>query len=146
MAKVIVDNPLDYLGFDSSAMIIISADDGVHYFADSDEDLHYALSLSEADAKDSIIHIAQGTYQGDFYYSGGGMLDYWDEGLTLLGGYDSSFTSRSTDPSLTIFDGENSPSSISIAAPYNTSDILIDGFTFQNNDASGFDIAGGSLY
>ena len=145
MAKIIIDDTLDDLEFDSSSMIIVSADDGVHYFADSDEDLHYALSLSEADAKDSIIHIAQGTYQGDFYYSGGGILDYWDEGLTLLGGYDSSFTSRSTDPSLTIFDGENSPSSISIEAPYNTKDILIDGFTFQNNVVSGFDLSGASL-
>jgi hypothetical protein len=145
MAKVQVDTTLDDLEFNSSAMIIVSADDGVHYFADSDEDINYALSLSEADAKDSIIHIAQGTYQGDFYYSGGGIIDYVDEGLTLLGGYDSSFTSRSTDPSLTIFDGENSPSSISIEAPYNTSDILIEGFTFQNNDAAGFDLSGASL-
>ena len=145
MAVEQVDNILDYLGLDNSSMIIISTDDGIHYLVDSDEDLHYALSLSETDAKDSVIHIAQGTYQGDFSYYGGGILDYVDEGLTLLGGYDATFTSRSADPSLTVFDGAISSSSITVNAIYNTKDISVDGFTFQNNSYSGFDSAGGSL-
>jgi len=145
MAKVKVEDASNYLGISSSSMVILSADDGIHYLVDGSEELHYALSLSETDAKDSIIHIAQGTYEGDFSYYGGGMLDYVDEGLTLLGGYDATFTSRSTDPSLTIFDGKNAPSSITINASYNTLDILIDGFAFQNNIFSGFDMVGGSL-
>ena len=145
MAKVKVDDASSYLGIDSSSMVILSADDGVHYLVDSDEDLHYALSLSETDAKDSVIHIAQGIYQGDFSYYGGGILDYYDEGLTLLGGYDTTFTSRSTDPSLTIFDGVNSASSITIDATYNTKAITIDGFTFQNSNISSFEAMGASL-
>ena len=120
MAKNEASDTLGDLLGGGSSMIIVSAEDGSHYFVKSDENLRSALTLSETDAKDSFIHIAQGTYQGDFSYYGGGTLDYVDEGLTLLGGYDLAFTSRSTDPSLTVFDGTNSPSSMSKFNPLTT--------------------------
>lgn len=76
-----------------------------------------------------IIQLAQGTYMENITIT-------TSKTLTLQGGWDSEFTSRSNDSSLTVIDGGGSDRVISIQAdPGMTIKVTIEGFMIRNGEA-----------
>lgn len=66
--------------------------------------LQHCLTDAADDRRGNLIKLVSGRYQGNFHYTA-----VWGEnfGLTMLGGYNHNCTARTTDPSLTILDGDN---------------------------------------
>jgi len=59
------------------------------------------------------------------------------KGITLTGGWDSTFSSR--QPGASVIDGQGLGRVISITCALDDTVVVIDGFTIQNGDASGLD-------
>lgn len=82
------------------------------------------------------IQVAQGTYMENITIT-------TPKTLTLQGGWDSEFTSRSNDSSLTVIDGGGRDRVINIQTdPRVTIELTIEGFTIQNGEAE----RGGGIY
>ena len=79
-----------------------------HYVSTAAE-LQSALTEAQNNALDDVIHIAQGTYVGNFLYASTEEND-----LSILGGYSADFSSRDVDAANTILDGNSSDSFVSI--------------------------------
>jgi hypothetical protein len=93
-------------------------------------------AINSARSRDTI-QIAQGIYMENIKIE-------TSKTLRLQGGWDSKFSSRSNNSSLTIIDGGEKASVISIAAGDNTVlDLTIEGFTVQNGKIQG---CGGGFY
>ena len=107
----------DVYGATSTKTVTISVYDDEHpdnntaiYCISNSVGLQGALAQAQANGKNNIIHLVQGTYgisnpSGGTYY-----FDYYNSNpyhLFIKGGYASGCTSRELNPSNTVIDGEN---------------------------------------
>ena len=84
------------------------------------------------------IRIAQGTYHGEVLINWVGNAS---RTFTLSGGWNSSFTSQSSDPALTVIDGDGKDPCLKVI--YNPIDLTVENLTFQNGlDSSGYNGVG----
>lgn len=63
-------------------------------------ELQAALTTAASNGEDDVIHIVQGTYNGNFVYASTEAFN-----LTVEGGYAASCSSRVVDPANTVLDG-----------------------------------------
>ncbi len=121
-------------------LVTIVIDDTAYHQVNDSTQLHLAIDLAEVNGMHDVFQIAQGTYSDTFLYDSVESFN-----VSFYGGYTNNFTSRSTDPSLTVFDG----SELNIDAydqwVQSNTDITVDGFTFQNSSISSFSEAGAAL-
>jgi hypothetical protein len=110
--------------------------------SDSDCDLQSALNAAVADNANSYVRVAQGTYAGNFIYSGAGGEDY---SLILEGGWSTDFATRTIDPTNTILDGSGTGRVLSVDNRPNATygDVTVEGFTIKNGLSLG--VSGGGL-
>lgn len=100
-----------------------------------------AVTAAVAAAGSNEIRVEQGTYTENIF-----LATSSDAGtLTVTGGWDSTFTTRSTDPAITTIDGNNAGRVVNINVNAGGSiDLTVDGFTVCNGDnntyGSGFKI------
>ncbi|MEE4273632.1 MAG: choice-of-anchor Q domain-containing protein [Thermoanaerobaculales bacterium] len=77
------------------------------------------------------IRVERGTYAQNFYVGS----NFVSDDLEITGGWDSTFTSKSPDASLTVIDGDGL--SVSVVAIYaGGGSVLVDGFTVTNGVGS----------
>ncbi len=103
-------------------------------------ELQAALTTARNNGESDIIHVAQGTYVGNFWYNplAGENFD-----LTLEGGWSTDFSTRSLDPTNTILDGNHAGGVLDIykAGVSASGSVTIEGFTIRNGFTA-FDGAG----
>ncbi len=85
----------------------------------------------------TVIKVAQGTYHENIYIQDG-------KDIILEGGWNSNFTTRSTDPALTVIDGDTTGDGIGdntviriLAENGEHIECTIEGFTIRNGNGSG---------
>ncbi len=117
-------------------MPVVSTGMANHYVSTSEE-LQSALTEAQNNAMDDVIHIAQGTYAGNFLYASTEEND-----LSILGGYSADFSSKDVDATNTILDGNNTDTVITLMASNTNTDITINGFTIQNGSTSATELYG----
>lgn len=103
--------------------------------------IQYAVDIA---ASGDTIKIAQGVYTG----SGGAVVTFGNKNLTLIGGYTTSdWETPSSDPSLTVIDGQNARRGVLLSDIAVT--VAIRGLTirngFNNTPLSGGEFIGGGL-
>jgi len=109
-----------------------------HYVSTSEE-LQSALTEAQNNGLDDVIHIAQGTYVGNFVYASTEESD-----LSIFGGYSADFSSRDVDATNTILDGAGASRVLTLMSSTTVCDYGIEGLTVQNGDAL-TDIVGGGI-
>jgi DNA-binding beta-propeller fold protein YncE len=102
------------------------------------EELQNALTQAADNGKDDIIHIVQGTYEGNFEYSS---LEPYD--LTIEGGYYSGCTERVINSANTTLDGLGTGPVLTFNASDTSADFVVDGITLKNGNSISH---GGGLY
>ena len=100
-------------------------------------ELQSALTEAQNNGLDDVIHIAQGTYVGNFVDASTEEND-----LSILGGYSADFSLVSVDAANTILDGNNTDTVITLMASNTNTDITINGFTIQNGSTSATELYG----
>jgi len=135
-----------------------------HYVSTSEE-LQSALTEAQDNAMDDVIHIAQGTYVGNFVYASTEEND-----LSILGGYSSDFSLRDVDATNTVLDGNYGGRVLTLTATDSVASVggitLVNGYTVDdgggaridsnyltftnnivsNNESNGSTNGGGGLY
>ncbi len=119
-------------------MAVVSTGIANHYVSTSEE-LQSALTEAQNNALDDVIHIAQGTYVGNFVYA-----STQESGLSILGGYSADFSSRDVDATNTILDGAGASRVLTLMSSTTVCDYRIEGLTVQNGDAL-TDVVGGGI-
>jgi hypothetical protein len=90
------------------------------------------LATTESNGQDDIIHIVQGTYNGNFIYASTEQY-----GITIEGGYTSNCTSRVVNPENTMLDAGGSGVVLALSSPEAAADFSVDGLTVQNGRVTG---------
>ena len=85
-----------------------------------------ALKEAKGNGEDDIIKLQQGTYVGNFVYD-----SEEANALTLEGGYEPDFASRTIDPANTVLDGNQAGIVMAVSTDQATP-VTIEGLTFQN--------------
>jgi len=110
-------------------------------------DLQAALDTARTNGEDDMIYLKTGTY--DASLSGAATFSYDSasndsKGVTLSGGWNSGYTSQSSNPSLTVLDGGSDSRVLEI---FSTSGVSItftmENLTVQNGQTAG---SGGGIY
>ncbi len=104
----------------------------------SPTNLQNALDMARTNGQDDVIYLRQGTYS-----TGSGPFSYGSSGndskaVSLLGGWNTGFTARSSDPSLTLLDGGGATRVLEVIADVAgvSIDFSIEGLTIQNGYGS----------
>jgi len=87
-------------------------------------------AIDAADDGDTVL-VAGGTYSENLSII---------KGITLSGGWDDAFTDRK--PGMSVIDGNALGRVISVTCAVSDTQVIIDGFTIQNGDASGLGVPG----
>jgi len=98
-----------------------------NHYVSTTEELQSALTEAQNNGLDDVIHIAQGTYLGNFVYVSSEEYD-----LSILGGYSANFSVRDTDAVNTILDGNSTDRVLALSTSINVSNIDIDRITIHN--------------
>lgn len=98
-----------------------------------------ALHTAANNSSDDTIRIAQGNYSGGFVYSSSNAYT-----LTIEGGWNSDFSTRSILASNTILDGGDSQRVLGIVG--NAANIIVEGVTLTNGNWNVAGTGGGGLY
>jgi hypothetical protein len=114
----------------------------------SPTNLQNALDMARTNGQDDVIYLRQGTYS-----TGSGPFSYGSSGndsksVSLLGGWNTGFTARSSDPSLTLLDGGGVTRVLEVIADVAgvSIDFSVEGLTIQNGYGSDADGAGIRAY
>ena len=110
---------------------------------DTTDALQSALNVAATNDEDDTIQVVQGTYLtpgSQFLY-----LSQEKFSIILLGGFTTGCQSRVLDPTNTILDGQNTNRVIMIDRAAGSGDIVFQGFTVRNGNASGGWQGGGGL-
>lgn len=122
----------------SGSVTVTLSDDAVNanlnpFYVWTTEELSLALNMAQSNGSANVIHVSSGTYTGNFTF------DFAAGSLTIIGGYNSDFSDRSSDPSVTVFDGDSAGRVLT--ADMGGHDLSIEGITIRNgyeaNDSGG---------
>jgi hypothetical protein len=112
------------------------------FCVDTPSALQSALDVAVTNSEDDTIQVVQGTY-----LTPGSQFEYSSQenfSIILLGGFTSGCESRVLDPTNTILDGQNVNRVIRINPGTGSGNIVFQGFTVRNGNASvGWDGGGG---
>jgi hypothetical protein len=120
------------------ALVFSSQARAAEFCVSTSVELYNALQTAAENGEDDIVRIVQGTYHGGFFY-----VSTEPNSLTIEGGYETGCVSRTTNPAVTVLDGDSAGRVIVISTDKATH-ARIDGVTIQNGVASNAD--GGGLY
>jgi hypothetical protein len=105
--------------------------------------LQTALTSAQANGASDTIRVAQGTYVGNFTYDPA-VTENFD--LTIEGGWNSSFTTRTLDPLNTTLNGNSTGRVLTILATNGaTGNIKVEGFSIINGRVLSSNYGGGLL-
>jgi parallel beta-helix repeat protein len=105
--------------------------------------LQTALTSAQANGESDTIRVAQGTYLGNFTYDPA-VTENFD--LTIEGGWNVSFTTRTLEPLNTTLDGNASGRVLTILATNGkTGNIKVEGFNIINGRVLAPNVGGGLL-
>ncbi len=108
-------------------------------------DLQTALTTAESNSEDDLIHVQQGTYNGNFVYSSSENFT-----VTMEGGYINSCTESVTDPANTVIDGQDNGTVLAVDSVYgyDADKILfnVNGLTIQNGGGTNSEGGGIKLF
>jgi parallel beta-helix repeat protein len=105
--------------------------------------LQTALTTAQANGASDTIRVAQGTYVGNFTYDPA-VTENFD--LTIEGGWNASFTTRTLEPLNTTLNGNASGRVLTLLATNGaTGSIKVEGFNVINGHVTGSNYGGGLL-
>jgi hypothetical protein len=114
----------------ASAAVLTVGDHGTYSEIEAAIDVAFGAGSTE-------IRVEQGTYVENLYFGSGFISD----DIEITGGWNSTFSARSSDASLTVIDGSGLDDPVIVIRAGGGS-VLVDGFTITN----GVDVAGGGIW
>ena len=100
------------------------------YCVSTAQELHDALTEAQSNGQDDVIHIVQGTYNGNFIYASTEAYS-----VTVEGGYTTDCVSRVVNPENTVLDGSNSGVVLALSTPGHEVIFSVDGLTVRGGNS-----------
>jgi hypothetical protein len=106
------------------ALVFSTQAQAAEFCVSSSSELSDALNTAKSNGEDDVIKLVKNrTYHGGFSF-----VSSEPNSLTIEGGYETGCTSRTTDPSTTILDGDSTKTVIAIESAH----VKVDGVTVKN--------------